>query len=194
MMKRWLSLAACLVLAAPAAYAQSDGAAMSVDEVETDVYDSILNVSPAAGAMSFADPGGDYHTDFIGGFTLSWNIANHFKGEGPIHYGLGSGILYSPAEYVNGGDVYLVPLDAYAGIHITDAAILKVHAGGNMFFQDVPAVQLGEGTGDFEIAPNVGAELGYGFTGWGLTLRADWTMVEQANPFVAVLGATFPLG
>lgn len=212
MTKTLLTLGVAALLAGAPAQAQeteiiSTGESEEFSSNEgTAVFNSPLNVSLDFGALTFAQPDqvdaiGEDDTRFTTGVRLLFDFPDFGK-ESALRFGFVTGLNYARlggldtlGDDGDGSNLLMVPANFQLGLTPGGNFLVAVHAGATGLYRDeIGAIDLGRDD-QFEIFPNVGANIGVGFGDTiGLTLRGDYTLTPADDILTGTLGVVFGIG
>lgn len=207
------SLSSAAVLAADDETAGSSVSQARTSEVApSNVYDSVINITPEIGVLGYSDALTNYTSRVAEGFNLDWNIANMVSISG-MQMGLETGLLYSHlgspssnffgtnAELVGGegSNTYLVPATIVAGYKPSDQSVIAFKVGAQLLYQSMAgSINTGRsitGTTATDVFPSLGLNLGYSLSKKvGISLRGDYIPTPAQDMFSTFLGATIGLG
>lgn len=158
--------------------------ATSVTRMENNIHDNPVVIDARAGLLTYANGA----EDIMAGLTANWNLQGMFTKDFPLHYGLTTGVYFSPLDEAGEDtNTWIVPLNAFAGATVADKIFVNAMGGVQYFLDGDDALVQGD-----EFVPNLGGELGYSISeNVAISGRAGWTFADGENPFMATLGVSF---
>jgi hypothetical protein len=189
------TIAAMTVGQAWAATKTDSRSEMKVSEVNEQAFSKKFVINPKIGFLNYKDTLQRDNTDFLIGAAADWNLAADTDITSPIHYGVASGIFYSPLSSSNDQSAFIIPADAFLGYRFANDWAITAHAGLNLFLQgETAGIDLDNNTDNIEFVTNTGLTVGYQILkDFAATARVDWTFATNSTPFTGTLGVAFPL-